>query len=78
MKIHYLWKLLSAKLMGHYLYYGIGGNYRSIQRYYNEVKNILFKWINRRSQRRSFNWEEFSKYLVLYPLPKPKIYHPYE
>jgi RNA-directed DNA polymerase len=78
MKIHYLWKLLSAKLMGHYLYYGIGGNSRSIQRYHHEVEGIIFKWLNRRSQRKSFNWKEFHRYLVLYPLPKPKIYHPYE
>lgn len=31
--------------------------------------------LNRRSQRRSFNWEAFNKYLKHYPLPTPRIVH---
>ena len=70
-----LWKKLSQKLHGHYAYYGISGNYRGINRYYRCAIGIAFKWLNRRSQRRSFNWEEFYAYLKRYPLPKPHIVH---
>lgn len=34
---------------------------------------ILFKWLNRRSQRRSFNWATFSEVLIFYEFPKPRI-----
>jgi group II intron reverse transcriptase/maturase len=67
-------KVLKAKLIGHYNYFGISGNYRSINKFYRQVLRIAFKWINRRSQRKSMNWGKFDKYLKRYPLPKPKIY----
>jgi len=70
-----LWKKLSRKLHGHYAYYGISGNYRGIYRYYRCATRIAFKWLNRRSQRKSFNWEQFYLYMKKYPLPKPHIVH---
>ena len=72
-KIKVIWKLLSAKLQGHYNYYGISGNSRSIQTYYYQVIRLTFKWLNRRSQKQSFNWWEFMEYLTRYPLPKPAL-----
>jgi group II intron reverse transcriptase/maturase len=75
LKLKELWKVIAAKLRGHYQYYGISGNYRSIYRYYTCTIRLVFKWLNRRSQRRSFNWERFMKYLLQYPLPKPYIAH---
>ncbi len=55
-------------------YYGITDNYPMLQQFKYEVIKILFKWLNRRSQRRSFTKEKFQKYLRLNPLPNPKIY----
>jgi hypothetical protein len=72
-----VWNTLKQKLRGHYMYYGIGGNYRKIAGYYFSVIRLVFKWLNRRSQRKSYNWEGFIKYLTKYPLPKPKLYHAY-
>lgn len=69
------WQTLCAKLRGHYQYYGVSGNYHSIYRYYEETLRHLFKWLNRRSQKKSFNWETFMKYLECFPLPKPRICH---
>lgn len=69
------WKILCSKLRGHYNYYGVSGNYRSIEKYYQLTLKYVFKWLNRRSQKRSFNWEEFQKYLGRFPLPKPRIIH---
>lgn len=69
------WKILEAKIRGHYQYYGISENYESICRFYSNTKRMLIKWLNRRSQKKSMNWEGFQNYLELYPLPKPKIVH---
>jgi RNA-directed DNA polymerase len=69
------WPVLKAKLIGHYSYFGISGNYRSLQQFYYLVKRVVFKGINRRSQRSSMTWEIFQQYLQWNPLPVPKIYH---
>ena len=70
-----IWKTLAAKLRGHFQYYGVSGNYRGIKRYSQCVIRLAFKWLNRRSQRKSFNWEQFAWYCKRYPLPKPQIVH---
>ena len=67
------WPVLKSKLIGHYNYFGISGNYRSIRNFYSCFLAIVFKWINRRSQKRGMNLELFEKYLQLNPLPKPRI-----
>lgn len=69
------WPLLRAKLIGHYRYYGVSGNYPMLARYYRLTIRLVYKWLNRRSQKASYNWEEFRRYLERHPLPKPKIYH---
>jgi len=69
------WPTLQAKLRGHYQYYGISGNSRAIERYHYMTKRLVYKWLNRRSQKASFNWEGFAKYLKRYPLPEPRIVH---
>jgi len=69
------WPILQAKLRGHYQYYGISGNMRSLQRYYSLTLRMTLKWLNRRSQHKSFNWKGFCKYLGHFPLPMPKIVH---
>ena len=69
------WYDLAAKLRGHYEYYGISGNFQGIRKYYFQTLKLTFKWINRRSQKRSMTLEQFYSYLEKYPLPKPKIKH---
>jgi group II intron reverse transcriptase/maturase len=64
---------VGAKLTGHYQYYGVTDNSRGIRRYRDDVKRLLFKWLNRRSQRRSYTWEEFNRMLERFPLPEPRI-----
>jgi hypothetical protein len=39
------------------------------------AKRLVFKWLNRRSQKASFTWERFQSYLEHYPLPEPRIRH---
>lgn len=69
------WKVLGSKLTGHYRYYGISGNSRGISAYNHKVRGLAFKWINRRSQKRSCTWEQFRSFLAYNPLPEPKLYH---
>ena len=69
------WSLVKSKLRGHYQYYGVSGNYQAINRYYRQTLRMMFKWLNRRSQRKSFNLKTFAEYLKRYPLPTPRIVH---
>ena len=67
-------KELGRKLQGYYRYYGITDNYLMVRRFYEEVKKQLFKNLNRRSQIRNRNWDNFPLLLNKYPLPRPKVY----
>jgi group II intron reverse transcriptase/maturase len=69
------WVLLKAKLRGHYQYYGVTGNSVGINRYNQRVRQLLYKALSRRSQRKSITWGKFIKYLKCHPLPKPSIIH---
>ena len=61
-------------LVGYYHYYGITDNGKSLQRMKRKVENLLFYWLNHRSQKRSYNWDGFLELLKAFPLAKPKIY----
>lgn len=69
-----IWAGVRQKLTGHYRYYGVTDNFERMQEYRLRVIQLLFKWLNRRSQRKSMTWETFSKYLRSYRLPSPRIY----
>jgi RNA-directed DNA polymerase len=69
------WKILKAKLRGHFEYYGVSGNYPSISRFYFFAVRMVHKWLNRRSQKKKMSWSKMYKYLTLYPLPKASIKH---
>jgi len=71
------WKTLVSKLRGHYQYYGVSENTDGISRYYERVKRLVHKWLNRRSQRGKMSWDKFNIYLKRYPLPEPRIMHSY-
>jgi group II intron reverse transcriptase/maturase len=70
-----IWKIYCAKLRGHIQYYGVSFNIKAIEKFTHETKKILFKWLNRRSQRKSFNWEKFKLFIEKNPPPKTKIHH---
>ena len=61
------------KLIGHYNYYGVTDNIESINKYFFEIRKLLYKWLNRRSQRRSYNSDKFNQMLKFYNLPLPSI-----
>lgn len=67
-------KKLNQILVGYYHYYGITDNSQSLSNFRYRMMRSLFKWLNRRSQKRSYNWEEFNDMLKAYPLATPRIY----
>jgi RNA-directed DNA polymerase len=74
-KLKEWWPVLSKKLAGHYRYYGVSGNSYCMRTFHSQTVKLAFKWINRRSQKKSYNWSQFKRFLQFNSLPKPKIYH---
>jgi len=75
LKAEQIWPILKSKMQGHYNYYGVSSNFRSIYTFHYQTRKLVFKWLNRRSQKQSFNWTKFEQYTKLYPLPKPALVH---
>ncbi len=49
---------------------------KGIRIYYSQSVKLAYKWVNRRSQKKSFNWEKYRRLIYEWnPLPQPKIYH---
>lgn len=69
-----IFKRLNQILVGYYHYYGITDNFEAIARMKDKVQEMLFYWLNHRSQRESYTWDSFNKLLTAYPLAKPRIY----
>lgn len=70
-----IWKTFCSKLRGHVQYYGVSHNYENVENFIRQAKRIAFKWLNRRSQRKSFNWKKFQLFIRLHPLPEAVIIH---
>lgn len=70
-----LWPVLKMKLRGHYQYYGVSGNFKGVQTFYQQTRRLTFKWLNRRSQKKSWSWEQFHRMELQFPLPQPKLYY---
>jgi group II intron reverse transcriptase/maturase len=67
------WVALKQKLVGHYGYFGITGNYRALNRFLYRVARVWRYWLSRRSQRASISWDRMVSLLQRYPLPQPRI-----
>lgn len=64
---------LRRKLAGYWQYYGVGGNGNSLNKFWRMVEAGLYKWLNRRSQKRSLTWARLNKILKRYEIPKPRV-----
>lgn len=65
---------LNQKLRGHYQYYGITDNSKNIENFLYHTKSMLLKWLNRRSQKKSYTGEGFEQLIKIFPLAQPCIY----
>lgn len=70
-----VWRKYLLKLKGHLVYFGVSDNSPSLKRYLHAARDLFFKWMNRRSHKRSFSWERFVEFERQYPMPIEKIYH---
>ena len=73
LKLRLLIEKLNAKYRGYWNYYGVIGNYYNLMYFYKQTKVLLFKWLNRRSQRRSYTIRTFAQMLESVGLERPRI-----
>jgi group II intron reverse transcriptase/maturase len=66
-------KRLNQKLRGYYNYYGVNGNYDSLNEFYHQLKRLHLKWLNRRSQRPSYTWDDYLALTQHFTLARPRI-----
>lgn len=67
-------KALVRRIQGHFNYFGVNDNVRSLSMLVVKVKRAWHKWLNRRSQRSRINWDRFNDLLRDFPLPEPRVY----
>lgn len=68
-------RILCQKIKGHYAYYGMTFNSRSLNVFLYWCERHWHKWLSRRSDKSYINWNRFSNLLKHYPLPSPRIIH---
>ena len=71
--VRQLIEALNTRLRGHYNYYGVIGNYRSLWSYFRQAARLLMKWLGRRSQKSRMTWGKFNALLKRFPLEEPRI-----
>lgn len=65
---------LTRRLIGHFNYFAVRGNARSIRHVLHHARRAWFKWLCRRSQRSRLNWDRFADLLRDFPLPTPLVW----
>ena len=64
---------LTRRIRGHFNYFGVSGNYRSLVSLVEATERNWFKWLCRRSNRSRLTWPRFAAILQRFPLPTPRI-----
>ena len=67
-------KALNRKLLGHYHYYGVPNNITMLYNFRQRTIEMLFKVLNKRSNRRSYNWNGLNEMFKVYKIETPEIY----
>ena len=67
-----MWRILNAKLRGHYQYYGVNDNWPMLMAFRNKVRLMAKRHLSRRSQNSYVNWDAFNRFTDLHPLASPK------
>lgn len=77
MPVHEQHAKLAVKLRGHYGYFGLRGNYEMLGVVYRGVVRGWRYWLGRRTRQGYIPLAAFDLFLARYPLPKPRIMHPF-
>ena len=70
--VNEMWQTLSAKLRGHYQYYGVNDNWPLLMAYRSKVRQMAKRHLSRRSQNSYLNWQKFNRFEASHPLASPK------
>ncbi len=62
-----------VRVIGHLSYYAITDNSARCSYYVYRTTHILFKWLNRKSQRKAYTWDTFTQALLWVKWPQPGI-----
>jgi len=74
-RVTWIMRKLRAKFTGYWNYYGVSGNFASLDKYWWQARRLLHKWLNRRSQRRSYTWKGLTACMEHFRVPGPRIIH---
>ncbi|WP_366523373.1 hypothetical protein [uncultured Microbulbifer sp.] len=61
-------------MQGFQNYFGLPDNSRSLSRLYRYVLHSIHKWLNQRSHRKSYNWNDLKEMLGYFRLKAPRVY----
>ena len=71
--LHEIMETTIRKIIGHYNYYGVTDNIKELYKFRKQVIKLIMKWLNRRSQKKSYNQEGFKQMIERYKIPIPRI-----
>ncbi len=63
----------TRRIQGHFNYFAVSGNFRSLQLVLGQARQSWYKWLCRRSQKNRLSWARFTDLLRDFPLPQPRI-----
>ncbi len=72
-RITLLMKTLRRKLLGYFNYYGVPCNSLSVLVFYKKTRKMLYKWLNRRSGRKSYTWHGLHELYRVFDIPIPRV-----
>lgn len=72
-KLPELMATLARKYRGYWNYYGVRGNSKSLEQFFQQTRRLLLKWLNRRSQKKSYTSRGFERLLRRFRIPRPQI-----
>ncbi len=64
---------LKLKLIGHYRYYGVNGNYNDLLKFYKYVKNAYYRVLKKRGQKQPIPYDRYLFYWYFIGVPEPRI-----
>jgi RNA-directed DNA polymerase len=70
-------QVLARTIADHYAYYGIAGNFRTLQRVHRAVERYWRRMLSSRSWKGTIWWKYFHQITERTPLLRPKLYLPY-
>jgi len=72
--IYEVGKKIKPKLIGHYAYYGINGNYKRLVKFYKYIKYEWFRVLRKRGQKKPIKYKDYIRIWKSLEIPEPTIY----